>query len=203
MSVASSTWRMRLARSRIGRLLQCKSGMAAVEFGYIAPIMFVMFLGSVEFSQALTVDRRVSQVAAATADIVARQRTVTTAQMDTYMGMVSQILSPYDENLLYLTVSNVFASASNATDTRVCWSYNRNDSGTTRGVNSYSANQTYTLPTGLLEAGTSVIVVEVRYDYAPLFFHYFITTTKQLTEKFYLKPRLSASVQYNGAAACV
>jgi hypothetical protein len=45
--------------------------------------------------------------------------------------------------------------------------------------------------------------VEVQYDYQPLIFHYFIKTTLPMKETFYLKPRLSASVQYNGAAACV
>jgi len=47
-------------------------GVAAVEFAMIVPIMAIMFIGAVELSQAITVDRRVSQVASATADLVAR-----------------------------------------------------------------------------------------------------------------------------------
>ena len=38
----------------------------------IVPIMGVMFIGAVELSQAITVDRRVTQVASSTADLVAR-----------------------------------------------------------------------------------------------------------------------------------
>jgi Flp pilus assembly protein TadG len=36
----------------------------------IVPIMSVMFIGAVELSQAITVDRRVTQVASSTADLV-------------------------------------------------------------------------------------------------------------------------------------
>ena len=53
------------------------------------------------------------------------------------------------------------------------------------------------MPGGVVTGGTSVIVAEVKYNYQPLIFHYFITTTMPMNEKFYLKPRLSASVQFN------
>ena len=43
-------------------------GVAAIEFAMIVPIMSAMFIGAVEVSQAITVDRRVTQVASSTAD---------------------------------------------------------------------------------------------------------------------------------------
>lgn len=49
------------ANGSLQRLLQRLAGnaqgAAAVEFAMIAPLMFMMFVGSVEFSQAITVDR--------------------------------------------------------------------------------------------------------------------------------------------------
>ena len=42
-----------------------------VEFAFIVPIMAVMFIGAVELSQAIIVDRRVTQIASSTADLVA------------------------------------------------------------------------------------------------------------------------------------
>lgn len=185
------------------RLAQCTSGIAAVEFGYVVPIMLMMFLGTVELSQAITVDRRVSQVASSTADLVARQKSVTTSTLDGYMQIIDQIMKPYDENLLKLTIVNVYATVAEPAVAKVCWSYNRNDNGTTKGVNTYTNGQTYTLPSGIVDGGTSVIAVEVRYDYAPLIFHHFISSSMPMTETFYLKPRLSASVQKDGATPCV
>jgi hypothetical protein len=47
-----------------------------------------------------------------------------------------------------------------------------------------------------------VIVVEVRYDYSPVLFSYFITGVKQMEEKFYLKPRLTSQVKLDSIALC-
>jgi Flp pilus assembly protein TadG len=184
------------------RLARCAKGTAAIEFGYIVPIMFFMFLGSLEFSQAVTVDRRVTQVASSTADLVARQKTVTTTDLNGYMAIISQLMRPYDAGPLFLTISSVYASASDATVTKVCWSYNRVDGGSTKGVATYTAGQTFALPTGLVDAGGSVIVVEVRYDYTPVLFSYFITGVKQMNETFYLKPRLTSQVKLDSNSLC-
>jgi Flp pilus assembly protein TadG len=186
----------------MARLAHCCKGTAAIEFGYIVPIMFFMFLGSLEFSQAVTVDRRVTQVASSTADLVARQKTVTTSDLNGYMAIISQLMRPYDASPLFLTISSVYASASDATVTKVCWSYNRVDGGATKGVATYTAGQTFTLPTGLVDAGGSVIVVEVRYDYSPVLFSYFITGVKEMRETFYLKPRLTSQVKLDSNSLC-
>jgi hypothetical protein len=77
--------------------------------------------------------------------------------------------------------------------TTVCWSYNHNG-----GANTYTDDQPYTLPAGLVEAGNSVIIAEASYDYQPLIFSYFIRAAFPLQEKFFLKPRLSSYVEYNG-----
>lgn len=186
------------ATSRLAKLAhrfsRADRGVAALEFAMIVPIMFFLFVGSVEFSQAITVDRRVTQIASSTADLVAREKTLTTAQLAGIMGIVNHLVKPYETARLKLTVSNVKAAIDSASTTTVCWSYNHNG-----GVASYAPGQTYALPTGIVEAGNSVIVTEVKYDYEPLLFKYFIATAFSLEEKFYLKPRLASYVKYNGA----
>ena len=69
--IAASSLRARFRRLA-RRWTASDEGVAAVEFGLIVPIMAVMFIGAVELSQAITVDRRVTQVASSTADLVAR-----------------------------------------------------------------------------------------------------------------------------------
>ncbi|MEL7303798.1 MAG: hypothetical protein AAGJ53_08895, partial [Pseudomonadota bacterium] len=39
-------------------------------------------------------------------------------------------------------------------------------------------------------------IAEVQYNYTPLIFNEFITTNLQLEDTFYLKPRLSAMIDY-------
>lgn len=168
-------------------------GVAAIEFAMIVPLMLMMFVGAVEFSQAITVDRRVSQVASATADLVARSKELSTSDMTGITQVVEQLVKPYDHTLLKMSIMNVAASPTDATDTKICWSYAHNG-----GTGAYNKNDPYTLPTGVVEAGDSVVVTEVEYAYEPLIFNHFITSTKNLEEKFYLKPRLSSYVEYDG-----
>lgn len=184
------------------RLRRCNKGIAALEFGYVVPIMLMMFLGTVELSQSITVDRRVSQVASATADLVARQTSVNEATLDDYMLIIEQLMQPYAADLLHLTIVSVYAavppSASTTVTPKVCWSYNRK---TDKGVNTYTDEQAYgdSKATELLAGGgRSIIIAEVRYDYEPLIFSYFIKNTMPMNEKFYLAPRRSSSVQ-NGS----
>lgn len=183
-------------KSRLDRLSKFRKdagGVAAIEFAMVVPLMIMMFVGTVEFSQIITVDRRVSQVASATADLVARTKSLTAAEMDGVMQVVGELVKPYDATLLKLTVMNVKASPTDALDTKVCWHRTHNG-----GVSTPANNSAYTLPVGVLEQGDSVIVTEVEYDYTPLIFNQFITGPKKLEEKFYLKPRLSSFVTYDG-----
>jgi Flp pilus assembly protein TadG len=190
---------------------RCQSGIAAVEFGLIVPIMLMMFIGTVELSQAITVDRRVSQVASSTADLVARQKQMTTTTLDGYMSVIAQLMAPYSATPMKLTIANVYATTAQPTNYLVCWVYQHNG-----GVNtSLSKGGTYptaSLPAGIVQGGTSVVVVEVSYAYAPVvLFHgstpqaggSFVGTGYNLTEKFYLKPRLSASIQFGSDPICV
>ena len=73
------------------------AGMAAIEFALIVPIMGVMFIGAVELSQAITVDRRVTQIASSTADLVARAETSRSRRptIADIMRAGSYIMAPY------------------------------------------------------------------------------------------------------------
>ncbi len=190
---------------------RCRSGIAAVEFGLIVPIMLMMFIGTVELSQAITVDRRVSQVASSTADLVARQKAVTTTSMAGYMTVIGQLMAPYSATPMKVTVANVYATIAAPTTYLVCWVYQHN-TGANTSLTAGGAYPTAQMPAGIVQGGTSVVVVEVSYNYAPLVMfhgtankpgHSYVGTGYNMTEKFFLKPRLSASIQFNSAAACV
>jgi Flp pilus assembly protein TadG len=186
--------RLRLAKRR---LMRDDRGVAAIEFALIVPIMVSMFIGSVELSQAITVDRRVTQIASSTADLVAREKTITDPQLINVMDIAKVLMGPYDTGPLRITIVNVYANATNAAITKVCWSYNFQG-----GVNSYGAQQTYTLPAGIVDKGSSVVVAEVAYNYSPIVFSYYLPGITQMKDKFYLKPRISSMIQYNAQPIC-
>ena len=162
----------------------------------IVPIMFSMFVGSIEFSQAITVDRRVTQAASATADLISRAPSegVSTAQVDRDLTIVGQLMAPYDAAALTVNIISIKAvpvpGNPNALNYVVDWSRdNRGGTPYQRGVPA-----PFGMPAGLLVAGESVIVGYAIYNYTPLIFHYFIETAFNLEETFYLKPRNAACV---------
>lgn len=187
----ASQW-MALGLRRLGN---DSRGVAAVEFAMIVPIMFFLFVGAIEFSQALTVDRRVTQSASSTADLIARapSQGLTATQVDNELRIVEQLIRPYDVNALTVNIVSVKATAvpgnPGAMNYVVDWS--RDNSGGTP----YPRNGAYSgIPPGLLVAGESVIVAEATYNYTPMIFHYFIRNAFNLEERFYLKPRNASCV---------
>ena len=85
---------------RSNKLRRDKSGVAAIEFAMIVPIMVMLFFGTVEFSQALTVDRRVAQIASTMADLVAQYDKLTYAQVDNIHIVAKSLIMPYPDGAI-------------------------------------------------------------------------------------------------------
>lgn len=188
-----------------------KRGVAALEFAMILPIMFFMFVGAVELSQAITVDRRVTQVANSTADLVARkEKSITQSEMGDILKIGGYIVAPYSQSPLQVVMRNVTSSSADATVTKQSWQCTYSGVGVNPTPVCTCMNETYTLPANLVTTTDSVVVAEVTYTYTPLIFDYFLQRalggssssagTYTLSEKTYMKPRGQAAVlkQENG-----
>ena len=68
--------------------------MAAVEFSLILPILVLLWLGGVEVTQALSVDRRLNNLASSIGDLVARSKTVTYADIDQIFDIAPGAMFP-------------------------------------------------------------------------------------------------------------
>jgi Flp pilus assembly protein TadG len=184
---------------RASALLRCwkadAAGMAAVEFAMIAPIMAVMFIGAVELSQAIIVDRRVTQIASSTADLVARAETqIAQSDITDIMKAGSFIMAPYSQNPLQIVIRELQSSPTSATTVKQSWSCNYDGTGAT--LTCTCSNVTATAPANLLTTNDAVIVSQVNYLYKPLVFDYFmkknyasIGGAYPLGETIYQKPR--------------
>ncbi len=110
------------ARDFAVRWRKDKKGIAAVEFAFVVPIMMVMFIGAVELSQAITVDRRVTQVASSTADLVARKETsISNNEITDILRIGGFIMAPYSQSPLQVVMRNVSSSSKDATTTKQSW----------------------------------------------------------------------------------
>ena len=169
-------------------LAQDTRGMSAVEFALILPIMITMYIGAVEFSDALTVDRRVTSVASSTADLTAQSEEVTSGMVQDIFTAATSIMTPYSATPISIVLSSVAADENN--DTTVDWSCAHNGSPRSQG-------SSFQLPTGLTQPFSSIIVAEVTYNYTPPLGKIIIGNIN-MTETFYLRPRRSLTVEMQG-----
>jgi len=144
-----------------------RRGVAAVEFGIIAPVLLVMLVGVVEVTRAVSIDRRFGQVTSMVADLVAREENMTAANMNAIYGIVQHIMGVWGTEGLKLQIIPVKAHPTNAAIRRVyAQTANRPSYG---GAPQLPYCNSYTkLDADMLAAGTSVIVVEAEYAYKPL-----------------------------------
>lgn len=170
--------------------LRDRSGISAIEFALILPVMIVMYMGAVELSHALTVDRRVSSVASSIADLAAQTEVIDAGEVQDLFTASTSIMTPYDASPISIVVSSVEANEDN--ETTVGWSCAHN--GSPRSVGSE-----VTLPNGLTQPFSSVIMAEVTYSYTPPLGE-IITGNLTFSETFYLRPRRSLVVEWQGAA---
>lgn len=143
------------------RFLKSRSGIAALEFALIAPVMIFLFFAIVEGSDALTESRRASLAANTLADLVAQESQITAADATQLFNGVSQIMNKAPGAVTIRLVSVVFDAAQNRAE--VHWS--RDNSGGTP----YAADSAYARladPT-LFGAGSSLMVVEIQYNWTP------------------------------------
>lgn len=171
-------------------------GIAAVEFGFIAPIMLVMLLGAVEITRAVSIDRRLSVVTNMVADLVAREEKLTAADVNAIYDIAEMVMAPYDASVLKMSVIPVMSSPSNASNVRVYPATTNRPSY--NGGAQPARCQSYALMTGLLSTNESVIVIEATYRFSPMFVD-FMMGTMDWKETAIAKPRKSLCVAFDGA----
>ncbi len=159
-------------------------GLAAIEFALIAPVMIAFLIGAVEVSNAMSAKRRVAIATSSIADLVAQEKTITAAGVTDVFAAGRAVILPLAGTNLKMRITCISASATGVTT--VSWS--KGD-----GMTAKTVGAAITVPTGMVENGGSIILAETQYIYTSPFGK-FIPTTKTMTDLFYLRPRVSATV---------
>jgi Flp pilus assembly protein TadG len=180
-----------LARTRrpLRRFLADKRGVSAVEFAMLLPLMVTLYLGGVEVSSAVAVDRKMTLVARTLADLTAQATSVSEANLSNIKAAAVAIIAPFDDTKIGITISSVIVDAQKVA--KIKWS-DKNTSGTTRNPGDIVSS----MPAVLKESSTYPIYLiwaESKYVYTPTV-GYVITGSMNLTDQIYMRPRLSDCV---------
>lgn len=112
-----------LAKKRMYKKIQGfrkdSEGVAAVEFALISPILLLLFIGTIEVSLMIAVDRKISRTSSAIADLIAQgglSAANTEAEIRSIFGMTDEIMFPYVNRIPCVVISKIEANAENDTN---------------------------------------------------------------------------------------
>jgi len=206
MQAIARLWRA--TRFSVTSFVADSKALAAIEFAMILPLMLVMFFGTVEFSTAVAIDRKVTLIARTLSDLTSQSSgTVTDSYLQNAFTASVSIVTPYDASPITATISEVYVSSGNVAT--VSWSKAATiGSGATQATltaSSRNAGDTVTslIPQKLLVAQSYLIFSEVTYKYKPTV-GYVLKSSVNLSDVSYTRPRQVSCIIYNSvpAASC-
>ena len=164
--------------TRLKKFLRAESGISAVEFALIAPLMAMIYFGCIELSLMMTLDRKVTGATAALGDLTSRSSTITNNDLTDIFEATRMVMQPNDMTGARIRVSSLYEDSGQV---KVAWSDGCN-------LTPYSDDQVVTIPSNLIPTAGTIIMAEIEYDYKSGI-GYFFSSSKELTDKFYLRPR--------------
>lgn len=164
------------------RLAVDRSGVSAIEFALILPILFLMHMGAAEGFQAYVAQRNIAHLSATMADITARNRTISTAELNDVMGASAAMMHPLPNVRLQQRISSLSADSGGTVSTD--WTVKKD----------FQSSEGPSVPSGYLKPNESVIVTDVVYDYQPTL-GFFLPESIRMTRHAYSRPRLSSKVE--------
>jgi len=172
------------------RLRRSTSGLAAVEFALISPVLVVILLGTIVICNALACRQKTINLASNVADLIAMTSSVSSTDISNAYGAGNAIMYPFPASSTTIVISSIKYSAATNQDT-VDWSRAQNGTPLTQG-------SVFTPPAGVVAAtdGASAILVSVTYQYTPPIASFL--SSIPMSFGFYSRPRESLSVACNG-----
>jgi len=183
------------------RLASDRTGIAALEFALIAPLLLVMYFLTMEVAQGIETNKKIDRAGSMVADLVTQQTTVNTAALDAMMAIGEATLQPYNRSQPTITITAIELSTDATPTAKVVWSRKLADGAFTAGP---AKGDTATVPDSLKIKGSFLVRVESALAYAPV-----ITWAAEdkpvlglaaafdgiaMKETYYLRPRMSTSV---------
>jgi Flp pilus assembly protein TadG len=168
------------------------SGIAAVEFAMIIPLMAAMLIGTNEFAAGVAIDRKVTLMARTLSDLTSQNIAVTDTQLTNFFNASKAVMTPYPSAPVQGTITELYINPSTL-KARVQWS---------KGSAAHTKGDIIEIPDALKIAGTYLIYSEVKYKYVPSV-AWFMNKTNGITlsEISYTRPRQGFCVVYPAPAS--
>jgi len=180
-----------ILRTRLPAFGADDRGSALIEFGMIAPVMFVMLMGVVWAADLMQANRHVTFAAGTLADLTAQEKQLFDEDVAEIFLAVEETLKPYEYTNVVMTVSSVKVDEDG--EATIHWS--ESNAGA-----AHATDDPYDLPTGLNKPNTALIVAEMWYDHeTPVklggLVHKAGIDSIRMYDEFFMRPRRSNVVK--------
>jgi Flp pilus assembly protein TadG len=183
---------------RVRCLLDDRSGLAAVEFAMIFPIMVVMVFGVIELSAAISANRKAILVARTLSDLTSQMTSVADADLTNLGQAAKAIMTPYPPSPLVSSITEVYVDSVSGV-ARVQWSKGLTIDATGNVAIAPTAphnpGDVVVLPPDIVKAkGTYVIWSKVSYKYTPAVGYMLAKTGLTFNDAAFTRPRSEVCV---------
>lgn len=159
--------KLRPLRALAHRLMRRKDGIAATEMALVAPMLLVLLFGGAETGLLVRTHFQAAQMASTVADVIARYKSVTSADIAAIFAVSAEVMGTQDFNRNGTVILSSVVTDNTGAAT-VAWQCASGQSGNASHIGTAGTGKA-SLPGGLdLGNDDNVIVAEVFYAYAPL-----------------------------------
>ena len=188
-------------RGWIDCLLADRRGVAAIEFAFVVPLLLCMYFVTMEVSQGIETNKKVSRVGSMVADLVTQQQITTKAEIDAIMAIGESLLQPYNRSMPKIVITAIEITDEPTSKVKVFWS--RKLVGGVASQDQPKGTIT-TVPPTLNVKGSFLVRVESFLEYKPVVT--WAAADKQMLgltaafdnismrETYHLRPRMSQQV---------
>lgn len=191
-SIKTKTTKLTLLKNRLchsaAKLEKEESGLAAIEFALLAPLLISMYFGLAEVASAVAVNRTVSHSANVVGDLASQVTNIDKDDMQDVMTATLRVLEIAEPNSISIKIDSISRDSAGK-DTMVGQATLNAGAAALPAFNSAKVDKT------LLNENAGIIVARVAYKYKP-FNGAFLDSTVTMSDTFILKPRRSNVVTF-------
>lgn len=176
----------------LARLKGDRRGVGAIEFAFIAPLMVVLYIGAVEVSVAMSVNKKLARASSTVADLITQGSSTNRTELTKMVNVARSIMAPYDPDPAAIVLTGIEIGAG-GTPT-IVWSWKPNN-GT--GERAYTVGVETSVPENLKVPDTFLVRSEIDYRHSMITSFPFTGRTMtgiDMQKTYFLRPRVGSEV---------
>lgn len=141
----------------VRKLRRDRSGVGAVEFALIAPVLIVLYMGSLEISVAMSVNKKLARAASTVADLVTQDETVDKTFLKSMVNVAQSVMMPFRTDGMKIRITGIAIDDTGVG--KATWSWQEDN------TKPYDVGSIQTLPKDLAIPNTFLVRTEVDFDH--------------------------------------